>query len=405
MKVSARVHVLGPLSAYRAGFAAMLSDRGYTDLSLANQLRLAAHFSRWLEKRHLNAQDLTPDLVDRYLAGRRRTRAHLTSRRALAPLLECLGLAALVAPQPRRCDGVLARYSVYLVEERTLTPPVRARYEATADTLLRGRDPASMTPQDVISFVRGLGGGPGLAIELSALRAVLRYLHISGETSVPLVSVVPSMPGWRKTSLPKGLAAPQVRAVLASADRRTTTGRRDYAVLLLMLRLGLRACEVAALTLDDVDWVIGEIVVHGKGGGLSRLPLPTDVGEALAGWLRRRRRDLAIRALFVTSRAPYRPTSAQVIRGIGARALRSAGVSVGGGHRLRHTAATQMLRRGASLSEIAHVLRHRHVDTTAIYAKVDRTTLRGVVQPWPTGYEYEHAALRKLAQPWPGGVL
>jgi site-specific recombinase XerD len=151
--------------------------------------------------------------------------------------------------------------------------------------------------------------------------------------------------------------------------------------------------------------VASEIVVHGKGGGISRLPLPSDVGTALASWVRRRRRGLAIRAVFLTSRAPYGAASVAAVRYIAGQALRRAGVPAGGGHRLRHTAATLMLRRGASLNEIAQVLRHRHVNTTAIYAKVDRATLRSVVQPWPTGYSVDRTSLRTLAQPWSGGAV
>lgn len=281
---------------------------------------------------------------------------------------------------------------------------MRAQYEAIAQALLVDQDPTQLSRADVMRFVRRLSARPGLAAHLSALRAVLRFLHVVGETAIPLVSVVPSMPGWRQTSLPKALDPAQVRGVLASPDRRTTIGRRDYAVLLLMLRLGLRACEVAALTLDDIDWAAGEIIVRGK-GVISRLPLPSDVGHALVAWIRRRRRAVPTRAMFLSSRAPYRAASVLAIRRLAGQALRRAGVRPGGGHRLRHTAATRMLRRGASLTEIAQVLRHRHIDTTAIYARVDHKALRCVVRPWPTGYTIDRESLRTLAQRWPGGAV
>jgi site-specific recombinase XerD len=404
MEVSACVRVSGPLSRFRAGFSAKLAAQGYTDLSLANQLRVTAHFSRWLEERHLEVGDLTSELVDRYLAFRRRTRTCWTSRRALAPLLEHLGVTAAVASaQPRR-SGLLERYRVHLVHERALSTTVRAHYEAIAQALFAHREPARLTSTEVMKFVRRLAHRPGFAGHLSALRAVLRFLHVSGELSGPLVSVVPSTCGWRAASLPRALEPAEVGRVLASPDRRTDIGRRDYAVLLLMLRLGLRACEVAALTLDAVDWMAGEIVVHGKGGVASRLPLPTDVGRALVSWARRRRQEVPTRAMFLRSRAPYGAASAAAISGIATQALRRGGVPTGGGHRLRHTAATLMLHRGASLTEIAQVLRHRHIDTTAIYAKVDRDALRGVVQAWPTDCAIDGASLRTIAQPWPGGV-
>lgn len=404
MKVSARVRVSGPLSSFVAGFAAKLTEQGYTDLSLANQIRLVAHFSRWLDRRRIELQQLTADLVNRYVAHRRRTRTAFPSLRALTPLLEHLGRADLVDPVGRRRSDLLERYRTYLVEERGLSGSVIARYVAVADEFLDGRSSATLTRGDVLSYVQRRTGQPDLASRLSSLRSLLRFLHVSGETASALASTVPAMASWRQASLPKALAPAQVRAVLASCDRRTTTGSRDYAAVLLMVRLGLRAGEVAALTLDDFDWANGEIVVRGKGRTISRLPLPVDVGAALVAYLRRRR-QVPTRAVFLRSLAPYQAAAASTIIALAGRALRRAGVPTGGGHRLRHTAATQMLRHGASLTEIAQVLRHRHVDTTAIYAKVDHDSLRGVAQPWPTGYAIDSDSLRMLAQSWPGGAV
>jgi site-specific recombinase XerD len=153
----------------------------------------------------------------------------------------------------------------------------------------------------------------------------------------------------------------------------------------LLLRLGLRAGDVAALELDDIDWRAGELSVRGKGKREGRLPLPHDVGREIAAYLRRERPRADTRKLFLRRRAPYRGLSSSTVICAAVRILRRAGISSGGAHVLRHTAATQMLRRGASLAEIAHVLRHRHLDTTAIYAKVDYATLRTLVQPWPRG--------------------
>jgi integrase/recombinase XerD len=400
MKVSAHVRVSGPLAAHAAGFAAWLTEQGYTELSLANQLRLMAHFSRWLAERELSIGALTPGLIGRYLALRRRTRTGWRSRRGLAPVLGYLGLTEAVAA-PRRVYGeLLDRYEHYLVE-RGVSGGVRAHYVAVAADLLDVRAPNELTGADVMRFARQLLDKPGQNGRLSALRSALRFLHVDGETTSALAAVVPSTTCWRHASLPKALEPAQVRAVLASPDRRTTTGARDYAVLLLMLRLGLRACEVAALSLDDLDWARGEITVRGK-GSTGRLPMPRDVGQALVSWLRRRR-AVPTRGVFLCSRAPYRAASASTIVGLAGRVLRDAGVPTGGGHRLRHTAATMMLRRGASMTEIAQVLRHRHIDTTAIYAKVDREGLRELAQPWPIAADHA-AALGSLAQPWPWGV-
>lgn len=405
MKVSARVRVSGPLSGRMAGFAAHLTEHGYTDLSLANQLRLAAHFSRWLEAHHLEPGELTPKLVDRYLALRSRTRTAWRSRRGLAPLLEHLGLADAVEPVAAGLSDLVEGYRRHLVDERGLSASRVAGYVATAAEFLDGRAAATLTRTDVLAFVQRQVKRPGFIGRLSSLRSILRFLHVSGETPIALAPTVPSTIGWRQASLPKALEPAQVRAVLASCDRRTAVGRRDYAVVLLMLRLGLRAGEVAALTLDDIDWTNGELVVHGKGGTISRLPLPVDVGAAVVAYLRRRRPKVATRVIFLRSRAPYCAATPGTIISLAGYALRRAGVPTGGGHRLRHTAATQMLRRGASLTEIAQVLRHRHIATTAIYAKVDRDTLRSVAQPWPTGYVISRDSLRTLAQPWPGGAV
>jgi integrase/recombinase XerD len=403
MKVSARVRVSGPLVSHVAGFAAELTQQGYTDLSLANQLRLVADFSRWLDHVGMELQELTAELVEQFRAKRRRTH---TAGWSLTPVLQYLRAVGAVPPSPPsepHRDELLRRYETYLVDERALSASVRASYVAVASKFLDGKQ-AQLSGADVMAFVRRLEKQPSLVGRLSALRSVLRFLYIAGETRINLVYAVPSAAHWRQSSLPKALDPAQVRAVLASCDRRTTIGRRDYAVVLLMLRLGLRACEVAGLSLDDIDWTNGEILVHGKGTTVSRLPLPIDVGEVLVAYLRRRRRNASTRALFLRTRAPCRAATTSAIVARAGCALRRAGIATGGGHRLRHTAATRMLRRGASLTEIAQVLRHRHVDTTAIYAKVDRDALRSLARPWPTTAAVGRMWLRTLAQPWPGSA-
>lgn len=397
MKESERVRVSGPLAKYAAGFAAKLTAHGYTDLSLRNQLLLVAHFSRWLEAKRVEVTDLTRQLVDRYLRVRRRTRTCWCSMRGLTPLLTFLGHRAIVEADHPADTELVARYRAALVE-RGLSPTIQQAYLVVARAFLRDRSPAKLMPADVTRFVGQ--ARPCNAGLLSALRSVLRFLFLVGETSQQLVFSVPSTPGWKQTSLPKALAPAETRAVLSSCDRRTVGGRRDHLVILLMLRLGLRACEVAGLSLDDIHWVEGEIEIRGK-GTTGRLPLPTDVGEAIVGYLRWSRPATTMRALFLTSRAPIRAISSPSIVAIAGRVLRHAGVS-GGGHRLRHTAATSMLRRGASLSEIAQVLRHRHLATTAIYAKVDRDRLRDLAQRWPASTVRK--ASRSIALKWIGGV-
>jgi integrase/recombinase XerD len=398
MKESERVRVCGPLAKYAAEFGAQLTAEGYTDLSLRNQLGVVAHFSRWLEAKRIEVPELTRQVVDRYLRVRRRTRTCWRSIRGLTPLLKFLGHAAIVEADRPRDSDVVARYRASLVD-RGLSSTAQYAYLKTARAFLDKRTPAKLTSADVTDFVRR--ARPCDAGLLSSLRAVLRFLFLVGETSQQLVFAVPSMPTWKQTSLPSALEPAQSRAVLASCDRRTVGGRRDYLVVLLMLRLGLRACEVAALVLDDIHWVEGEIEIRGK-GTVGRLPLPSDVGHAIVGYLRHSRPATALRALFLTSRAPSRAISSSSIVAIAGRILRRAGVS-GGGHRLRHTAATSMLRRGAVLTEIAQVLRHRHLGTTAIYAKVDRDKLRDLAQRWPMTSSAIKPS-RSIARRWPGGA-
>jgi integrase/recombinase XerD len=293
-------------------------------------------------------------------------------------------------------EVLLEDYRAYLVDERGLVASTVAYYLKIAGLFLAERDEGAgglmleaLSGAEVVGFVqrecpvRSVGSAKLL---VTGLRSLLRFLHVDGRVEVAWAAVVPAVAGWRGGALPLGLEAEQVVRMLAACDRRRSIGRRDHAILLLLVRLGLRAAEVAALKLEDIDWRAGELVVHGKQRHVDRLPLPVDVGESLAGYLRRGRPPVAHRAVFVQSRAPYAPTAASTIQGAVRSACRRAGLEEVGSHRLRHTAATQLLAAGAPLSEVAQVLRHREVATTAIYAKV------------------EHASLVTLALPWPGSV-
>jgi site-specific recombinase XerD len=404
MDAVATVRMSGPLTCHVEGLAAELRARGYTELSLANQLRLMSDLSRWLDSQRILVETLDGTVVRRFLARRRRKYTHFTSERALAPLLGYLqeiGVVAKIRPSlPRR--GVLGEYERYVIDERGVTPAVRDHYLAVAEEFLRGRRLSSLSMREVTRHIETRADRPGFAGWLSALRSLLRFLFVSSKTATNLVYAVPSAPQWSQKSLPKDLESDELAAVLSACDRRTTSGCRAHAVLLLLSRLGLRACEVAALQIEDLDWRLGEITIRGKGKSLARLPLPADVGEALVGWLRRGARSKTTRSVFVSVRAPYCSLTAHAIIAIATTAMRAAGVDRGGAHRLRHTAATQMLRRGASMTEIAQVLRHRHLNTTAIYAKVDRDSLRSIAKPWPADHaDADH--IRELARTWPGG--
>lgn len=217
----------------------------------------------------------------------------------------------------------------------------------------------------------------------SGLRSLLVFLHVAGWVPVPLAGAVPSVAGWRLSSLPRAIEPEQVAQLLDSCDRATPVGRRDFAILLLLSRLGLRACEVAALSLDDIDWRAGELTVHGKGAQIDQLPLPRDVGQGLVEHLLGWSPDAGWREVFLRAFAPHGPLSPEAIGAILRDACDRAGLARVGTHRLRHTVATELLAAGAPLTEIAPVLRHTNLSSTAIYAKVDRATLRTLARPWP----------------------
>ncbi len=393
-----RVRVTGPLQQYAHGFGEQLGPLGYTRLSAADQLRLLAHLSRWLTRRRLRAGELTPQRVEQFLGARRD--AGYTSRRsqrALTPLLDYLhGQGVVPVPVPSVASTPVHRmvedYHAYLVRERGLVAGTIRRYERDAGLFLteylarEGFEFHALRPGDVTEFVlvESRRRGPGSTKNLAAsLRSLLRYCYLQGHTARQLAPAVPTVAGWRGDALPRGVDAGQVTRLLHSCDRRTVMGRRDYAILVLLARLGLRVGEVAALTLDDVDWRHGEIVIRGKGGHEEGLPLPVDVGQALAGYLRRGRPRRANRRLFQRVLAPQDGLSPTGVATVVRAACDRAGLPRVGAHRLRHTAASEMLRAGAGLSEVAEVLRHASTVTTAIYAKVDRAALASLAQPWP----------------------
>jgi integrase/recombinase XerD len=220
---------------------------------------------------------------------------------------------------------------------------------------------------------------------VTAVRALLRFLQAAGHVPVPLAAAVPAVAGWRLASLPRGLDAGVVERLLGSCDRGTIVGRRDYAILVLLARLGLRGAEVAGLHLADVNWRGGEVTIRGNGNRTERLALPAEAGEAIAEYLTGGRPRCGAAAVFCTVRAPYRQLTPAAIRGIMGQACRRAGLARVGAHRLRHSLATQMLRAGASLPEVGQVLRHRSQLSTAVYAKVDENALRVLARPWPGG--------------------
>jgi len=397
-----RVRVTGPLERYAPGFVAELVDVGYRPVSAAFLLQLMAHLSRWLAENGLVPEQLLTADVERFLAARRAVgHTNYLSPKALAPLLRYLRELGVVPaetePELSAVEVLLERYRRYLMEERGLVAGTVRGYVDMVRPFLASRADATggleleaLTAGDVLGFVLSESerrrSGKSAKLMVTALRSLLGFVHVEGLIARPLAQVVPSVAFWRLSGLPRGLEAGQVRALLDSCDRNTLAGRRDFAILLMLARLGMRRGEVAALGLDDLDWRAGEILVRGKGNRVERLPLPADVGEALADYLRDGRpRGVERRPVFVRVKAPLTALTAGGVTQVVVSAGKRAGLGEVTAHRLRHTAATELLRAGAPLVEIGQLLRHRTELTTAIYVKVDRDRLRELARPWPGG--------------------
>ena len=395
-----RVWVSGPLQAYAAGFREELSMLGYSARSAAGHLQLMAHLSRWLVEIGSAPDELTPSQVERFIQGRRDgSRVHRSlTLRGMQPLLDHLqriGVVAAVGPAAASAgrDVVIEQFTGYLISERGLAASTIVNYRGVAGRFLAGcrwesGALAGVSSESVNSFVLGEAtrrSRGSLNTVATGLRALLRFLHAGHYISAPLVDAVPVAPSWRDRGVVRALAADDVARMLAGCDRRTGTGRRDFAILTVLARLGLRRGEVAALSVDDINWHTGELVVTGKGNHRELLPLPVDVGEAIADYCRAGRRNGGCRTLFLSSLAPWHGLSPSGIGQVVARACRRAGLAVIGAHRLRHTAATGMRAAGAPLFEIGQALRHRRVGSTALYARDDLAALRVVARSWPGG--------------------
>ena len=311
-------------------------------------------------------------------------------------------------------SAVLAEYGTWLDRQRGLAPITVDNYCWNVEQFLTalpgpaqvavGLVDAGRVTAFMVEYCRDRNTNSAKTMARS-LRSFLRFAHATGRTSAELWGAVPASSAWHLASLPKAVPAADVEQLLrvAAYSRFAATGRRDYAILLLLARLGLRRGEVAALRLDDIDWRAGELTVSGKGNRIERLPLPVQPGEAIAEWLSDGRPLCQTRSLFTTLRPPGLPLSSGAIGHVVRSACRTAGIDQIGAHRLRHTLATAMLRAGASLPEVGQVLRHRSLASTAIYAKVDEVALRPLARPWAgTTPAVADPDARGLTRPWPG---
>jgi len=394
----------GPIATHIRAFAASRTALGYARSSLRREIRLAAGFSQWLKQKGIGLQRVDAHQVSRYLCDRRRkVRPGPGDAAALRHLLEFLRHEGLIAAEPivaRRltpAERFGRAYEQYLRDVRALARATINNYLPFIQGFLTaqfGEGPvrlARLTAHDVVRFVQRQA--PRLHLKRAklltvALRSFFRYARYRGAVTRDLAAAVPAVANWSMPAIPRAIGEEQIRQLLASLNRRTPTGRRDYAIVLLLSRLGLRANEVSGLELEDIHWDAGQVSVRGKRGHRAVLPLPADVGAAIAAYLRHGRPPSTSRRVFLRSKAPIQGFLGQcAIGSIVRHALHRAGIATPttGAHQFRHALATRMLRRGASLTEIGEILRHRSPETTMVYAKVDLAALRTLALPWPGG--------------------
>lgn len=390
----------GAMGPYIEGVNARLAAAGYTAGTRVEMLKVVGDVGRWLEVEGLTAADFDESKVAPFVAARAaagfRQRYH---RGFFPPIFAHLREEGVLSPRATvplsPVEAVVTGYRRWLFKEKDLAATTVLRYENTARRFLQiGRPDGELIDLTTLSGVHvsafilvesgrvSLGSARGRVAEV---RSLLRYLYVSEQIDRDLRSCVPSVAGWRDAHLPVSVTVQQVEAMVSSCDRNTSGGRRDRAILLLLARLGLRSIEVARLQLEDIDWRAGEIVIRGKARRRDRMPLPVDVGQALADYLEHGRptSETSVRAVFLTERAPRKPIRADLVGDVARRAGRRTGCPEGRAHRFRHTLATDLLSKGTPLVDISQVLRHRDLATTAIYAKVDVASLRELAPNWP----------------------
>lgn len=389
---------VGPLAEYADGYRELLAGLGFTPNGVVRKLWELGRLSDWMIGNELGPEDLTSARFDEFSALCKAGAERPVGYRTLAPLLGYLRDRGAVPEEmvgATPVDELVGRFRSWMVTERALAERTIGRYVATAHRFLTARaerlgggcGAEELTGGEVFEFLLAetervaVGSAKGRVAEL---RCLLRFLFLEGCTETALAVSIPPVAGWRDTALPATLSRAQVEAIVAAHDRSTVTGRRNFAVVLLLARLGLRAAEVGGLQFEDLDWRAGRLVVRGKARRDDPLPLPADVGEAIAAYLRDGRPVTPCRAVFITRFAPLKALAPQSVSKIVYDASRRAGIDPPVcSHRLRHALATDMLAAGVALPDIGQVLRHRDLATTAVYAKVDHGSLRTLAVDWP----------------------
>jgi site-specific recombinase XerD len=403
-KTLRRLHE-GPLGPHLDAFAARLLKEGHCQQSAWRNLRVVGDYSRWLAGKGLQLSNVNERTVEQYQRFRQRYRhPFLSDRPALQRFLAVLRELDLIPPPrfiPRtEHEQIEDEFNAYLLRERGLRQVSIIRHLPPLRLFLREQCPegrpafSRLTSVDITGFIvrHAHDQSPRSARSMCwTIRAFMRYLQYKGLVKVDLSIGVPSTRTWRMQAVPVYLTVQQVSRVLHKIDRSTAFGRRDFAILLLLARLGLRANEIATMSLDDIDWQTGQLTVRGKGRRRSQMPLPAEVGAALADYLQNGRPASSnSRRVFLRELAPHIGFStASNVSVIAKCALIRAGIHVPrlGSHLFRHSLATHLLRAGATLTDIGQVLRHEAADTTRIYAKVDVTALRAIGLRWPGGVQ------------------
>ena len=395
----------GRIGPHLHSFAKSLVSTGYTHLTVNSYIGSVAHFGWWCDKQDIAIEEIKEKTVDQFGAHRCGcpgnriqkfvSKKYLNRVCRFVNYLQKQGIIKSTGCNPiDRSQPELAKFRDWLTQNRGLSKHTIDRYERLVNRLLPalGRDPgiynADKIRQVVFKEVSRCSRPQAKTI-ITALRTYLRFLSTEGACEPNLVNAVPTIPEWRLSSMPRYLNEDSIERLISSCDTSTPHGVRDRAVLLLLSRLALRAGDVAAMCIDDIDWFDGTVRVQGKGRREVRLPLPQDVGDSILEYLENVRPKVQIEKIFLCVNAPYRPfASSASVSDIVRSALCRAGVENApskGANLLRHSAATMMLRTGATLEGISAVLRHRSLDMTAYYAKVDVKMLQTVTQPWPGG--------------------
>jgi integrase/recombinase XerD len=393
----------GPDGHLLEGFAQELCQAGYAEITARRHIRAAEHLIHWIGRKGRTVAALDETMIEEFVQHLNRCRCPrygCTHRRDLRKgarlFLRYARFADIVTTrivEENIVDPVLlVSFCDWMRQQRGTCDDTLYGYSIPIRDLLKnvGEEPNRFNAHNLRQFILDTSQRCGWASAkkcTTAVRMFLRFLIAEGKCAAALEGSIPVLAHWRLSSLPRYLQSDDVERVIASCDPATPAGKRDRAILLLLARLGLRAGDIVQLRLGDVDWKEAAISVSGKGRRQTLMPLTQEIGDAIASYIKNGRPQTAADVLFIRSRAPFRAFANHcAVSMIAAQAMRRAGVvcpSRGAAHVLRHSVASSMLRQGASLQEIAGVLRHRSTATTEIYAKVDVITLREIAQPWP----------------------